>query len=171
LHSLKKIKEERDLTGVEAQLWLDTKELLDDIYLEEESYWKARSKDQWLREGDLNTSYFHKIASNRKKKNLILNMEIDGEQCESLPLIEAHIINYYKQLFGEAPDKQARLNSDFWEHSYLISESDRMELEKSFTELELKEAVFGSEASGAPGPDGFSFMFYRHFWMWLRRIL
>jgi hypothetical protein len=46
-----------------------------------------------------------------------------------------------------------------------------MELEKSFTELELKEAVFGSEASGAPGPDGFSFMFYRHFWMWLRRIL
>jgi hypothetical protein len=42
---LEKNKEDKDLIGVEAQLWLDTKELLDDIYLEEESYWKARSKE------------------------------------------------------------------------------------------------------------------------------
>jgi hypothetical protein len=63
-------------------------------------------------------------------------------------------------LFGENPTKQARLNSDFWEHSHLISESDKMELEKAFTELELRDVVFGSEASGAPGPDGLSFMFY-----------
>jgi uncharacterized protein YacL (UPF0231 family) len=38
LHSLEKNKEDKDLIGVEAQLWLDTKELLDDIYLEEENY-------------------------------------------------------------------------------------------------------------------------------------
>jgi hypothetical protein len=89
-----------------------------------------------------------------------LNIEIDGEQCDVLPLIDVHIIDYYKQLFGEDPEMQAMLNSNFWEHSYLIAESDRMDLEKPFTDLELKEIVFGSEALGAPGPNDFSFMFY-----------
>ena len=29
---------------------------------------------------------------------------------------------------------------------------------------EIKEAVFGSYAAGAPSPDGFSFLFYQKFW-------
>jgi hypothetical protein len=33
-----------------------------------------------------------------------------------------------------------------------------------FTEDEVKEAVFGSYADGAPGPDGLSFMFYQTYW-------
>lgn len=41
---------------------------------------------------------------------------------------------------------------------------DRHSLEFPFTELELQKAIFGSDASGAPGPDGFSFLFYQHFW-------
>jgi hypothetical protein len=35
-------------------------------------------------------------------------------------------------------------------------------LEAPFSESELKKAIFDSEASGAPGPDGFSFLFYQH---------
>jgi len=37
-------------------------------------------------------------------------------------------------------------------------------LEAPFSESEIKEAVFDSYADGAPGPDGFSFLFYQHFW-------
>jgi hypothetical protein len=37
---------------------------------------------------------------------------------------------------------------------------ENIELERKFTEKEVKEAVFGSYAEGAPGPDGLSFLFF-----------
>jgi hypothetical protein len=37
-------------------------------------------------------------------------------------------------------------------------------LEASLTEEEIKKAIDGSYAEGAPGPDGFSFLFYQKFW-------
>jgi Reverse transcriptase (RNA-dependent DNA polymerase) len=46
----------------------------------------------------------------------------------------------------------------------LIDTTSRLALEILFTLEELKEAVFESNASGAPGPDEFSFAFYQYFW-------
>jgi hypothetical protein len=37
-------------------------------------------------------------------------------------------------------------------------------LDADFTEQEVKDAVFGSYAEGAPGPDGFPFLFSQYFW-------
>jgi Reverse transcriptase (RNA-dependent DNA polymerase) len=36
-------------------------------------------------------------------------------------------------------------------------------LEAPFTEEELRKAIFDSNASRAPDPDGFTFFFYQHF--------
>jgi predicted nucleotidyltransferase len=36
-------------------------------------------------------------------------------------------------------------------------------LDKDFSEEEVKVVVFGSYAEGAPGPNGFSFLFYQSF--------
>lgn len=40
---------------------------------------------------------------------------------------------------------------------------DNIALKVPFWEKELKAAIFGSEAIGAPGLDDFSFLFYLHF--------
>jgi hypothetical protein len=122
--------------------WLETKSILDDIYLEEEKYWHEKSRDQWLKDGDSNISYFHRITSNRKKKILILNLEIEGQMSYSLPQIEQHIIKFYKTLFGERHVQQALLYDNFWDSKYLVHEQAKIELEKHFTISELKEAVF-----------------------------
>ena len=39
-----------------------------------------------------------------------------------------------------------------------------MALETPFSGEEIKEALFGSYADGAPGPDGLSFAFYQNYW-------
>jgi hypothetical protein len=46
----------------------------------------------------------------------------------------------------------------------MVTDAHNSELDKEFSEKEIKEAVFGSYAEGAPGPDGFSFLFYQKFW-------
>jgi len=45
----------------------------------------------------------------------------------------------------------------------VTTEENRI-LEAPFSEEEVKDAVFGSYAEGALGPDGFSFLFYQTFW-------
>jgi hypothetical protein len=71
IHLLDKIMKHRVLTYEEVLQWQTHKSILDDYYLEEELYWKQRAKDQWLKEGDLNAAYFHRISTNRKKKYFI----------------------------------------------------------------------------------------------------
>lgn len=44
---------------------------LETLLREEESYWKIRTREDWLKSGDKNTKWFHQRASFRKKKNEI----------------------------------------------------------------------------------------------------
>ena len=58
MEQLEAIKDFRDLSGSEMVQWSSLKQLLDDIYLEEEMYWKLRSRQKWVHEGDYNTRFF-----------------------------------------------------------------------------------------------------------------
>jgi hypothetical protein len=56
------------------------------------------------------------------------------------------------------------LSESFWDSDELVNAEDNKLSEADFTEQEVKDAVFGSYAEGAPGPDGFSFPFYQQVW-------
>jgi hypothetical protein len=71
--------------------------------------------------------------------------------------------DYYKELFGFEAQPNMHLGSDFWDPDDLVTELENEALEKPFSEDEVKEAIFGSYANGAPGPDGLSFLFYQTF--------
>ena len=70
---------------------------------------------------------------------------------------------YYTRLFGYEEKLDVKLGDNFWSEEEMISMLENELLEAPFSEAEIKEAVFGSYSDGAPGPDGFSFMFYQHF--------
>ena len=82
--------------------------------------------------------------------------------------------DFYKNLFGFESKHNICLGPSFWEENELVTQEDNDLLQKNFSEEEIKEAIFGSYAHGAPGPDGLSFLFYQTFWelikndfMWL----
>ena len=73
-------------------------------------------------------------------------------------------MDFYKSLFGKEETQGVSLSNSFWEESEKVSSVEKDFLEAPFSEEEMKNAVFGSYADGAPGPDGFRFLFYQTFW-------
>jgi hypothetical protein len=90
-------------------------------------------------------------------------MEIHGEMCDCMPQIQDNIHDFFIGLFGVEEPKYVYLQSDFWDPVYCLSVEDKLLLEPSFAESELRKTIFDSDASGAPGLNGFSFLFYQHF--------
>jgi hypothetical protein len=80
-------------------------------------------------------------------------------------------VDYYKALFGFKEKISIDLAMDFWLENEKVTDEQNLMLDADFTEQEVKDAVFGSYAEGAPGPDGFSFLFYQHFWDLVRHDL
>ena len=71
---------------------------------------------------------------------------------------------FYKSLFRKEPDTSVKLDSDFWEEDEKVSSVENELLEAPFTEEEVKVALFGSYADGAPRPNGLPFLFYQVLW-------
>ena len=85
------------------------------------------------------------------------------ESVENKGMLEI-ATNFYKKLFGYEQKLDIHLEDSFWEPDEMISIAENEMLDAPLTEEEIKSAIFGSYADGAPGPDGFPFLFYQRFW-------
>lgn len=54
------------------------KDELAKLLIQEDNFWGQRAKIHWLKEGDLNTKFFHSMATTRKKKNTIVKLVDDA---------------------------------------------------------------------------------------------
>lgn len=64
-----------DPKGPDSTLILTLRKELSVAYKEEETYWKQKSRIQWLNEGDKNTSYFHMSTVQRRRRILIKGLQ------------------------------------------------------------------------------------------------
>ena len=137
---------------------------LDEIWKMEEVRARQRSRERNVKDGDKNTAYFHALANQRNRKKRIAVLEGPlGPVTETKDLLSL-ATDYYTRLFGYEEKLDVKLGDNFWSEEEMISLLENELLEAPFSKAEIKEAVFGSYSDGAPGPDGFLFMFYQHFW-------
>jgi len=80
----------------------------------EEISWRQKSRSLWLKEGDRNTNFFHKIANAHKRYN-IDQLMISGELSQDPGTIEGEIVEYYRKLYFETTS---------WRPTYLFPVPD-----------------------------------------------
>lgn len=67
----------------------------------EELYWTQRARFNWIRLGDRNTSYFQQVATQKRKKKLVLALEDDnGELVEGGDNLTNLESRYFYDLFA-----------------------------------------------------------------------
>jgi hypothetical protein len=70
------------------------------LLVQEEMYWKQRAKMHWLKEGDLNTKFFHMSASTRQRvKKIDKLMTEENVEVRTQPEMCEVALNYFNHLF------------------------------------------------------------------------
>ncbi|KAA3468713.1 reverse transcriptase [Gossypium australe] len=129
----------------------------------EELYWEQRARVIWLKNGDRNTSLFHKMTGHRKVRNKIaaLEDEFDNRFSANEDMIKV-ATGYSEKLFSAS-------EAGFDEHIFGLVEKIVIacmneSLTKQFSEEDICNAVKSMPPLKAPGVDGFVATFFQRYW-------
>ena len=107
---------------------------LDKLAHLEETSWRQKSRVFWLKEGDNNTKYFHKMANSNRRRNYMKKVEVDGTIHENVVDIRDNVVCFYENLYQEKEVWRPTVEGlDF--HS--IGAEDRAHLERKFDREEV----------------------------------
>ncbi|XP_031101846.1 uncharacterized protein LOC116005747 [Ipomoea triloba] len=133
---------------------------LSTLLAQEELYWRQRSKQLWLKEGDQNTKYFHQFASQRRRSNQLRRLKRTSGQWVEGTDMHAEIMSYYNFIFQKSgcnPELLHRIPGR-------VTHEMNTALLRPIEPEEVKNAVFSMAPDKAPGPDGMTPAFYQSFW-------
>lgn len=127
---------------------------------EAQLFQKARIK--WTLEGDLNSRFFHKWINSRTKHNEIDGIRVNGSWIDSVQEVKLAIYNHFRSHFDSPQASRPSLDPGIFPRK--LDSSDNSFLTAPFSEEEIKQAIWSVDSNCSPGPDGFSFGFFKFHW-------
>ena len=70
----------------------------------EEISWRQKSRMLWIKEGDNNTKFFHKVTNSRRRYNHLSILEVDGVIYEEESEVAAQVVKFYKNLYQKTEE-------------------------------------------------------------------
>ena len=136
-----------------------------DLAYAEEGFLKQKARVQWLKLGDQNTNFFHKAIKARNSRNTIKIITLaNGCRIEDPENIKQEAVAHFQNILcydGQSKNHNQYLdNLDglIWSPQHLDSLNSRI------TQEEIKNAIFSMKDFKAPGPDGFTSLFFKKTW-------
>ncbi|GJY06814.1 RNA-directed DNA polymerase, eukaryota, partial [Tanacetum coccineum] len=111
--------------------------------------------------GDENSKYYHGVLNKKRGRQAIRGVLVKGVWTESRDLVKNEFFEHFKNRFEHTDQSGIRLQRDFGK---TITVEQKEFLESEVSKEEIKRAVWDCGIDKAPGPDGFTFGFYRQYW-------
>ncbi|KAL0357407.1 UNVERIFIED_CONTAM: hypothetical protein Scaly_1426400 [Sesamum calycinum] len=143
----------------------DIREELEKLAAHEETFWKQRGKALWLKEGDRNTTFFHKRASHRFRTNLISKLKNStGAWVYEEKEIQHCIVSYFQNLFSSNNPNEDDIARGTENLRRVVDTSMEEDLLRPYSEDEVTKALFQMAPLKSPGPDDMPPIFFQKFW-------
>ena len=69
------------------------------MLLKEEVKWRQRARIKWIKEGDSNSKFFHRVDNGRRKKNIKFLVLEEGEALSNIDEISGEMLNFFGKLY------------------------------------------------------------------------
>ncbi|VFQ72543.1 unnamed protein product [Cuscuta campestris] len=128
---------------------------LNKLVAREYSYWKQKANLKWVKEGDLNTKFFHAFVRHRRMQQSIGSIKgKDNSWLTTWQDISYEALHFFNSLFTEEPSHP---HAEFiFNIPSLLTPADNNLLTSLPSLEEVKEAVWDLNPDSSPGPDGYS---------------
>nr|GEU66327.1 RNA-directed DNA polymerase, eukaryota [Tanacetum cinerariifolium] len=126
-----------------------------------------KAKKDWVKEickkkqGDENSRFFHDMLNKKRNQQAIRGILKEGKWVDDPKAVKDEFLSYFQERFDTPTTNRLRLDLEF---SKQISVEQLQDLERNVSIEEIKRAVWDCGLDKSPGPDGFTFGFYRRYW-------
>ncbi|GKC66611.1 RNA-directed DNA polymerase, eukaryota, reverse transcriptase zinc-binding domain protein [Tanacetum coccineum] len=131
-----------------------------DAVKDEEKLLAQKARIDWLNDGDKNSAFFHKIIKGRRSRNRVHTIcDENGMKFEDEDVLK-QFIRHFQQFLGQTSVVyELQVSNDLFSNT--LSHDEAAEMVKEVSNKEIKDALFDIGDNKAPGPDGYSFVFFK----------
>ncbi|KAL0290347.1 UNVERIFIED_CONTAM: hypothetical protein Sradi_7052100 [Sesamum radiatum] len=132
----------------------------------ENSMLQQRAKLRWLKYGDqCSKVFFRKINARRAQQRVFQITTQSGQLLTDMPQVTAEFVSFFQNLLG-GNRRRRDLNLMFLQQGlkHVLTREEGEGLIAAVTMSEVKDAVFDISSDSAPGPDGYTSLFFKAAW-------